>query len=224
MWKLIPVNERQIPLKLENNPDIYSDFGSRLGAMLLDILILCPVTIPLLIINSHSMTLHYYTLVFNLMAAVFYMVYLPKRYGGTPGKLITGLKIVKIDGSDISWKEAFLRYSVTLGITLVTALSTFAALMQADAETYNEMGWIEQNQYLQSFSPVFQSILIWLNMAWLLAEVITYFTNDRKRALHDMLGETVVVKKIYDVKIKEFMAKASAGSIEPASTDKARTI
>src|SRR6476660_2868011 len=135
------MDTKQIPLRLENNRHIYSDFGSRLGAMLLDLLIMCPVLIPILIINSNSMEMQYYTMVFNLLFGLFYMVYLPKRYGGTPGKLIAGLKIVKMDGSDIDWKEAFLRYSVSFAMAVIMATATLAALMKADAETYDNMRW-----------------------------------------------------------------------------------
>ena len=212
------MHAKQIPLKLENHRHIYSDFGSRLGAMLLDLLIMCPILIPILIINSQSMALQYYTLFFNLVFGLFYMVYLPKRYGGTPGKLICGLKIVKIDGSDIDWKEAFLRYSVSFAIAVIMATATLAALMKADAESFDAMNWLEQTQYLQSFSPAFQTILMWINMAWFLADIIVYFTNDRGRALHDMLGDTVVIRKMYDEKIKEFM-KGEPETIENTQTD-----
>jgi uncharacterized RDD family membrane protein YckC len=34
------------------------------------------------------------------------MIYLVKKYGGTPGKLIVGIKIIKLDGTDVTWKEA----------------------------------------------------------------------------------------------------------------------
>jgi uncharacterized RDD family membrane protein YckC len=200
------MDTKQIPLSINKIGDFYSDFSSRLGAGLLDVLISCPVWILVAIINSQSMNMQYFTLLLNLIFTVWYMIYLPKRYGGTPGKLVTGLKIIKVDGSDITWNEAFLRYSVSLGFALLMAPATIFALMQADAETYNAMGWTQQNAYLQSFAPVYQWIFIWAAFAWVIAEVIVYFADDRNRAIHDKLAGTVVIKKRYDENIKAFMA------------------
>jgi uncharacterized RDD family membrane protein YckC len=203
------MDTKQIPLSINKTRHFYSDFGSRLGAGLLDGLIMCPVWITAMIINSHNMNTHYYTLLVNLVFGLWYMVYLPKRYGGTPGKLISGLKIVKMDGGDIGWEEAFLRYSVSLGFALLTGAATIQALMQADPETFNEMGWLEQTQYLESFMPFYQSIFVWGTCAWLLVDIIVYFADDRSRALHDKLAGTVVIKKMYDDMIKEHMANPS---------------
>jgi uncharacterized RDD family membrane protein YckC len=212
------MDTKQIPLSINKNFDLYSDFGSRLGALLLDGLIMSPVWILIAIINSQSMNMQYYTLILNLLFVFWYMVYLPKTYGGTPGKLVAGLKIIKTDGSDIGWNEAFLRYSISLGFAIIMAPATIFSLMQADAETYNAMGWLQQNTYLQSFVPFYQWIFIWSSFAWLIAEIIVYFTDDRSRAIHDKIGGTVVVKKIYHENIKEFMTESETAKDEPETT------
>lgn len=200
------MDNKQIPLSINKNRTFYSDFGSRLGAGLLDGLIMSPIIILTMIINSQNMNMQYCTLFMNLVFGLWYMVYLPKRYGGTPGKLVAGLKIIKMDGSDIDWKEAFLRYSVSIAISVISALITVYTLIQADAETYDSMDWMEQAQYLQSFASGWQLFFGWVSGLWILAEIITYFANDRSRPVHDMIAGTVVIKKDYDKMVKEFMA------------------
>jgi uncharacterized RDD family membrane protein YckC len=203
------MDQKQIPLSINKIGNFYSNFSARLGALLLDALIMCPIWVLVAIINSQSMNMQYFTLLLNLIFTIWYMIYLPKRYGGTPGKLVAGLKIIKMDGNDIDWNEAFLRYSISLGFAILMAPATIFALMQADAETYNAMGWMQQNEYLQSFAPIYQWIFIWASLAWAIAEIIVYFADDRSRAIHDKIAGTVVIKKSYDENIKEFMAGES---------------
>jgi len=104
-----------IPLEIEGiNDKIYSGFWSRLGANLLDGLIILPVSLVFIFINSINMYAYFFTIIPDLIFIFWYNIYLPKRYGGTPGKLIAGLKIVKLDSSSIGWKESVLRYSVNI--------------------------------------------------------------------------------------------------------------
>lgn len=200
------MHTKEIPLSINNTGNFYSDFLTRLGAGLLDGLIMSPVWIAVLILNSQSLGLQYFLHALNLLFGAFYMIYLPKRYGGTPGKLISGLKIVKMDGSDLDWLAAFNRYSVSLALAFFTTGGTIYALTQADPETFDSLSWIEKTEYLQSFNPVYQMMLVWITGAWTLADIVVFFTNDRRRALHDMVGGTVVIKKIYHDKIKQYMA------------------
>ncbi|MDR2479517.1 MAG: RDD family protein [Treponema sp.] len=79
-----------------------------------------------------------------------YNVFFPKRYGGTPGKLIVGIKIIKIDSLPIGWKESFLRHSISMSFSILSTITTIIAISLADNEIYNNLSWLRQSAYLNS--------------------------------------------------------------------------
>jgi uncharacterized RDD family membrane protein YckC len=58
----------------------------------------------------------------NLLFGWFYGAYLVKRFGGTPGKLLMGIRIRKVDGSRVGSREAVLRYLPEGIIALVSGV------------------------------------------------------------------------------------------------------
>src|SRR5258706_3556529 len=124
---------KETPLKIEGVSDsIYAGFWIRLGSLLLDFIIMIPVIFLTLFLNGLSKNAYYFTVLPNLTFHFWYSIYLVKKHGGTPGKLITGIKILKIDGTDVTWREAILRQIVAFSLTIFIASITIFALSQAD--------------------------------------------------------------------------------------------
>jgi uncharacterized RDD family membrane protein YckC len=197
---------KEVPLSLEGIYDnIYAGFGPRLASLLLDAIIMLPLIWGILFINSSSKNMFFYTIVPNLIIALWYNIYLPKRYGGTPGKLIMGMNIIKLDGRNIGWKEAFLRHVVILVFTLFNIALMTDAILKADDATFANFNWFQQSQYLMSLSPILFMIYAWLTNIWTWSELVILLTNPRKRALHDYVAGTVIVKKIYVERIQKEM-------------------
>jgi uncharacterized RDD family membrane protein YckC len=48
----------------------------------------------------------------GLIIALLFQVFLVKRFGGSPGKIILKMRITKLDGGPVGYKEAGIRYSV----------------------------------------------------------------------------------------------------------------
>ncbi len=114
------MNTKKLPLYLENTFEpLYGNFGSRLASVLLEGVILLPLTIAVLVLNSMRLGNYYYTFVLMQLVVVAYFIYLPVRNGATPGKRIMGLTILKIDGSAIGYRESFLKVLPTLVIGLI---------------------------------------------------------------------------------------------------------
>ncbi|MBC7525059.1 MAG: hypothetical protein H7239_11545 [Flavobacterium sp.] len=61
------------------------------------------------------------------------------------------------------------------------------------------------SKYLTSLSPILFTIYSWLANIWTWSELLVLLTNPRKRALHDYVAGTVIVKKIYVVQIQKQM-------------------
>ena len=114
---------KEIPLKLEGiNDNIFAGFGPRLASILLDAIIIMPLIFIIQYINSSSKYMFFYTLIPNLLLGLLYNIYLPKKHGGTPGKLIMGMQILNLNGKSIGWKEAFLRHVIILLLTLFSSI------------------------------------------------------------------------------------------------------
>jgi uncharacterized RDD family membrane protein YckC len=173
--------------------NIYAGFWLRLYSILLDFLILLPLNFIVLLLNSYSKDMYFVTLAPNILIILWYQVYLVKRFGGTPGKLIVGIKVLKLNLQPISWKEAILRYSVLFGLTIYGLIVTISSLKNADSQIYNNLGWLQKQQYLVFLSPIMFRIYTWSSNIWVYSELIVLLTNEKKRALHDYIAGTVIV-------------------------------
>ena len=102
----------------------------------------------------------------NLIAVVAYEVVMPVQAGGTIGKMLLGTKIVKEDGSPVDYQVAGMRIGIYAAIALLGALIPFIGII-----TF----------------PI--AVLIGI------ASTVMLFTDDRRRAVWDMVAKTVVVKR-----------------------------
>ena len=103
------------------------------------------------------------------------------------------------------WKEAILRYSVMLVLTILSTIWMAKCLLQADKSTFPSLGWLQMTQYLMTLSPGFYKFYNWASNIWIYSEFIVLLTNKRKRAIHDYIAGTVIVKAKYIDEIREAM-------------------
>lgn len=149
--------------------------------------------------------MYFYTIIPNLLIGIWYNIYLPKKYRGTPGKLIAGIKIIKINGKPIGWKEAILRHSVLFILTIFSVIVMIISLLKANETVFNSLGWLKQTEYLMSLAAIPFMVHAWTSNIWIYSEFIVLLTNKRKRAVHDFIAGTVIVRKVYIDKINEVM-------------------
>lgn len=173
----------------------YAGFWRRFGAYWLDFVIFIPIFAISMWGNEQSRLFQLYWLIPGLIIGLWFHVYLVKRYGGTPGKLILKIKIIKTTGEDVGYKESILRYSVLFVISLVMSLALMlVALGMTDAE-YFSMGWQERTAYMRErASPWYSYASIAINV-WVWSEFVVMLTNKKRRALHDFIAGTVVIRK-----------------------------
>ena len=140
---------KETPLELEGiNDNIYAGFGPRLASLLLDAVIIMPLIFIIQYINSTSKYMFFYTLIPNLIFGLWYNIYLPKKHGGTPGKLIMGMQILNLNGKSIGWKEAFLRHVIILLLTL------FSSILMIDALIAGPVRGVPWSSWLQIFTAL----------------------------------------------------------------------
>ena len=193
-----------LPTKIPGlNNDVYADIWTRIAARIVDIVVLLPVAVLILYISGLSKEAYFYAILPNLAIYIWYEVYLVKKYGGTPGKLIMGIKIIQKDGDDVDWHASFMRYLVSFCLNLSGIFIMMWTLGLIDDATYVGMGFLKRTQLLSEFNPFMSKIQTFTILAWTLAGIIAILSNKRKRAVHDYIAGTVVIKSIYLDKIRE---------------------
>lgn len=156
----------------------YSTFWPRFWAPSIDSIILWPVSnlLPFLIFKVFPSAFNAASILVTLLYYA-YSIYFHGTRGGTIGKLKCKIKVVSAKNEQkIGLKKALIRDAIPLLLSL--ALYVYILFL--------EPGEFEDSQYL-SIVPVIYGL-------WFLAEIITMLTNKKRRALHDFLAGTVVVR------------------------------
>ena len=173
----------------------YAGFWPRLGSLLLDTIIILPLVAVTFLGDSSFRLFQVYYFIPGTLFWLFYSVYLVRRFGGTPGKLIVGIRIRKLDGTPVGYREAFLRYLPDFVFSLLTSVALiFAVLHITDAEYYS-LSFVDRNNRLFQLAPRWYNWLQWTSTAWYWGELVVLLTNRKRRALHDFIAGTVVVHK-----------------------------
>jgi uncharacterized RDD family membrane protein YckC len=123
-----------------------------------------------------------------------YFLFYEGRYGQTIGKRLMRIRIVKRNGDAIGWREACLRNSVTILFAAIHTVTLFIALIAiADHDFYN-VGWTVRTQNLFALRPASLTWSDTVGEIWTWSEVIVMLSNRERRALHDFIAGTVVIK------------------------------
>jgi uncharacterized RDD family membrane protein YckC len=175
----------------------YAGFWPRLGAHALDALIFLPLYPVHSWLRNHYRMYYVYVLVWSLMISVFYRVYLVRRFGGTPGKCWVGVQIRKLNGASIGYREAILRILPDALLEFpYSCVGAYGALQLTDSQ-YLAFDAHKRVHAVFGFSPILEYSLMGALSIWMLADTIVFFSNDKRRALHDFIAGTVVVCTTY---------------------------
>lgn len=110
-----------------------------------------------------------------------YSVLMHGFYGQTVGKMVCKVKVMDISEKPMSMPQAFLRDSVHIGTnTLGLILFLYVRLVGELSES--------------TIVKLAVYIIVFGSFGWFLIEVITMLTNKKRRALHDIIAGTVVVR------------------------------
>jgi uncharacterized RDD family membrane protein YckC len=172
---------------------VYAGFWRRFGAYWVDALLFLPFIGLSLWGGEQSRLFQLYWLLPGLIIGLWFHVYLVKRYGGTPGKLLLKIRITKLGGEAVGYKEAMLRYSVLFCITLLMSVALIPLTLEMTDAMYFSMGWQERSIYMAEQAPAWFNFSTIAMNVWIWSEFIVMLTNKRRRALHDFIAGTVVI-------------------------------
>lgn len=146
---------------------------------------------PLFLINTwvwttfkeHSILLMFW-FILSSIAIHIYDIVLHGIFGQTLGKMAVNVKVTSVTGDRLTMSQAFRRDMVPLLF--------FALSLASDAPKILN-GIYPQNPAFVKFNFIF-FLTVFSGMGWFFAEVITMLTNKRRRAIHDYIAGSVVIK------------------------------
>jgi uncharacterized RDD family membrane protein YckC len=186
----------------------YAGFWSRFGAQILDALILLPfAAVRVLLFRTRTTAM--LAFIPLLLFEVWFFVNLVYRYGGTPGKLILGIRIRSDNGESVTLKQAFLRHAPSLALGAISAISIAMALSQVSDGMYDATSWMNRPRLLSTFAPHWSRYVSLLAGIWSWSELAVMLTNPERRALHDFIAGTIVIKQ-------EYVALVEAAARQPS--------
>jgi uncharacterized RDD family membrane protein YckC len=186
---------------IETPPDIpakvsspYAGFWKRFPSMLIDSLVVLPVGILVIWLNSQSKILAMIILLPHSMMIHAYHVYFHARWGATIGKMALSIRVVKKSGESIAWREAILRSFVDIFLSIMMVAATFIALIKIPEAEYSSSNWMNRYHLQLAFSPTWIRWVIFASYIWFWSEVVVLLFNKKKRAFHDFIAGTIVLK------------------------------
>lgn len=167
-----------------NVPEQYRTFWPRFWAGWIDALVFLPLQPVEAWIESTTKNPHILAawFVFNSLGFYFYSVAMHAKYGQTLGKIVTGVKVLDLSGGKLSLTQALIRDSVPIVLTaLAIADGLPRVLAGLEPYTRGEFNWLVELQLFGS-------------LIWFAAELLTMLMNSKRRAIHDFLARSVVVR------------------------------
>lgn len=172
----------------------YAGFWPRLGALLWDILIMLPLSALVFWGSERYRLFNLYYLVPGTLFSLFYGVYLVRCFGGTPGKLIVGVRIRKVSGEPVGYRETLLRYLPEFLLGTLMSIALLISVFHMSDTEYHSLSFMERAKRTVELAPPWYTPLQIVQNVWVWGELIVLLTNRKRRALHDFIAGTVVVQ------------------------------
>ena len=173
----------------------YATFSQRFAAMWIDLLVFVPL---ILVYHSLESVSQRDALVFSILHVALgqaYSIYGHGRFGKTVGKWAMGIRVVRVTGEPLRWREAWLRSAVDLCFAVVTSLGWIATFIAIADSKYYGLGWSARAALRTAHEPAWSVWAAKVSVAWFLSEFVTMLFNKQRRALHDFIAGTVVVSE-----------------------------
>lgn len=163
---------------------IYHTFWRRLAAAFIDGIVLYPLTVfDIYMYNTGNFILFYIGIFLSSFLYIIYFIILHAKYGQTLGKKAMQIKVMDIREVDlIGYKRSAIRELPWLiGTTLTLIYMFWFLFILKDYSINNVLQKYHDFNFIVSFT-------------WVILELLSMFTNLKRRAVHDWLAKSVVLK------------------------------
>lgn len=167
----------------------YQTMAPRFLALIVDFLIMLPVSF-LAFFFGNSANSPKFAFVSNTIISIIpliYTIFMHSFYGQTVGKMALRIKVVDIAERPITLAQSVIR-------SLPQMLPVFIAASTAIYEMFPQT----ENEFTNGFFGITVVIAYVLYILWEIGDIISALVSEKKRALHDLIAGTVVVKTDLD--------------------------
>ena len=171
----------------------YAGFSLRLIANIIDMFIISIFFMPVFYLLKMNQNYLFGLMLVSFISLPIYFIYFHTKSGATPGKSIIGLKIVKLDLSNLKLKDAVLRSSGDILFSIMNLIwlaITIGYFIHKEAFTSEKLTYY---YFIGIFGSLYFVAIRFLEKIWFWSEVAFVLTNAKKRAIHDYIAGTVVV-------------------------------
>ena len=166
----------------------YASFWTRVGASLLDTLILLPVAVLNIynILDFKQLPLY----VLLGFVALIYKVFMEFKYGATLGKMIVKIQVINEEEEPISFEQAIVRNIFYLLVSVISFIAGLYLFLQHDFSRITT--FLEYSFALDAGPQKLVSQVA--NLLFFVSCLFVAF-RDNRQALHDSMAGTYVVMK-----------------------------
>lgn len=171
----------------------YAGFSLRLIANIIDMFIISIFFMPVFYLLKMNQNYLFGLMLVSFITLPIYFIYFHTKSGATPGKSIIGLKIVKLDLSNLKLKDAVLRSSGDIMFSIMNLIwlaITIGYFIHKEGFTSEKLTYYD---FIGIFGSLYFVAIRLLEKIWFWSEVVFVLTNSKKRAIHDFIAGTVVV-------------------------------
>jgi uncharacterized RDD family membrane protein YckC len=174
-------------------PAQYAGFWPRLAAAFGDGLVMAPLTMICAWAALQNTTVALVLwLPLNLLGVIYEIVFHAMR-GQTLGKMLAGIRVTTLSGGPIGWRHALARGSVGIVMAVGTGTASLIAMSRLEPSRWSS-GVFCVLQQTGPLEPAWGRWLAYATQVWAWSELFVLLLNKRKRALHDFIAGTVVVR------------------------------
>jgi uncharacterized RDD family membrane protein YckC len=168
----------------------YGGFWLRFLALIIDGIVLAPITFGLMFANIVSFKSAAVFVLVTLVGVV-YKPFMEYQYGATLGKMALSLKVVNTDLSKPDLKSAILRNIIYFTPTLIGLIFTLPIFFDGRMDEVD--GYMEYSTMLSQVIAV--QVINVLGGIITIIDGIVLASDSAKRSIHDRIGDTFVIER-----------------------------
>jgi uncharacterized RDD family membrane protein YckC len=104
-------------------------------------------------------------------------------------------RITMIDGSQVTTEAAIVRHAVRFVLSLLSLLAYTIGTQNMSDEAFASFGFLERSQAIVDHGPSWGMTVNILLQIWVWSEFVSMMFNKKRRAIHDFMAKTVVVRR-----------------------------
>ncbi|WP_050476407.1 RDD family protein [Herbaspirillum rhizosphaerae] len=180
----------------------YAGFWRRFGAFWADTIILTPWMWGVgYFLSEKSRLFNLYFFIPGLLFGWWFYVYLVAKHGGTPGKLLLKIRIAMADGSSVTYRAAAIRYSVLFALSTLSSLAVLIGTLKMTDAQYFSLDYLARSRMTLELAPHWYTTISVLLQIWIWGEFVTMLLNKKRRAAHDFMAGTIVIRRDTDAAV-----------------------